>query len=230
MAVVRRPASAAVIEASLVLLVCLTACASSTGTPLSPTAASADGSFAARPAPTSADPRQTTQRPVPTTPTAKSCVPEALTVLPGPILSPATGEQGDIYLVRNLGTVTCTLGGYPEIGLTAGSAVLGFRYADGAGQYVTHRPPGTVALPAGADAYFLIAKYRCDVHVAATATGLLVRLPGQRTTHRLPVQSTSASGRGAAILDYCAGNGEPDPGDTVAISPIASSLQRAVAN
>ena len=230
MALVRRPASAAVIGASLALLVCLTACASRTGKPLSQTAASADRSTGARLAPTSAAAHQTTQRPVPTTATAKPCVPEALTILPGPILSPVTGEHGDIYLVRNIGMITCTLGGYPEIGLTVGTATLEFRYADGAGQYVTHRPPGTVALRAGADAYFLIAKYRCDVYVAATATSVLVRLPGQGATFRLPVQSTNASGHGAAILDYCTGNGEPDPGDIVAISPIASSLQRAVAN
>ena len=230
MAVVRRPAWAVVIGASLALLVCLTACASNTETPLSQIAASAERSTAARPAPTSAAPHQTTHRPVPTTATAKPCVPEALTVLPGPILSPVTGEHGDIYLVRNHGMITCTLGGYPEIGLTAGTATLDFRYADGAGQYVTHRPPGTVTLLAGADAYFLIAKYRCDVHVAATATRVLIRLPGQETTFRLPVQSTTASGHGAAILDYCIGNGEPDPGDIVAISPIASSLYRAVAN
>jgi hypothetical protein len=153
----------------------------------------------------------------------------ALTVAPGPLLSPATGEHGDIHTVRNVGATTCTLSGYPDVMLIAGTTTLGFRYVNGAGQYVTHRPPGVITLPPGINAYFLIAKYRCDAHTTAIATTAQIRLPEQRTTHVLATQTTSTE-HGAAVLAYCTGNGDPDPGDTVAISPIADTVQRAAEN
>jgi hypothetical protein len=171
-------------------------------------------------------PRQTSA--VSVTPTARStsarCAETALTVGAGPLLSPASGEHGDIYELQNTGGTLCTLSGYPTVTLTSGANALRFHYVRGGGSYVTRKPPAVVSLPPGAIGYFLVAKYRCDVQSSATATAVLVRLPGQRTTHVLPTQTTAME-HGAAVLTYCTGNGDPDPGDTVVLSPIVDSVQ-----
>jgi len=130
-----------------------------------------------------------------------------VTVRPGPLLSPATGEHGDIYTVKNTGSTPCTLSGYPTVTLTSGGRPLGFQYVHGGGPYVTRKPPVVVSLRPGATGYFLLAKYRCDLQSTATATTVRIRLPGQVTEHVLPTPTTTTE-HGASVLTYCTGVGK----------------------
>lgn len=62
-------------------------------------------------------------------------------------------------------------------------------------------------------AYFLVAKYRCDLGVAQRADGANVLLPGQGTVASVPDTWL----RGA--FELCSGEKTSDPGDTITISP-----------
>lgn len=113
----------------------------------------------------------------------------------------------------------CTVSGYPTVTLldAAGSA-LSFAYVAGKGQYVTHRRPRPVTVGGTRSAYFLVAKYRCDTGVGADVTGMNVLLPGQGTIRSVPTGWL----RGA--FDFCAGGPMPDPGNTIAISPVEPTV------
>ena len=124
-----------------------------------------------------------------------------------------------IIAVRSASALPCTVSGYPNVRLldAAGSA-LPFTYVIGEGQYVTHRRPRPVTLGGARLAYFLVAKYRCDIGVGARATAMNVVLPGQGTIHSVPTGCL----RGA--FGFCAGGPMPDPGNTITISPFEATV------
>ena len=130
----------------------------------------------------------------------------------GPV-SPRTGEDGTFYKFVNHGRRTCTLKGYPRVTLYAGKTALPFHYRDH-GQYVTTAPPATVTLRPGAAAWFLVAKYRCDLGTAATATRIRLSVSGESLTGDVTPRHVTGAGFG-----YCRG-GVHDPGQTVEVSPI----------
>lgn len=149
------------------------------------------------------------------------CPPGALEIGRGPQLSPASGEHGVILSVTSVGP-PCTVDGYPEVTLLdAAGTPIPFTYVLGRGQYVTHRRPRPVTVGGGARAYFLIAKYRCDAGSTTAAAGLNVTLPGQATPRSVPTSWLSGGVRG---LDFCTGGLHPDPGNTVAISPLEPTV------
>jgi hypothetical protein len=87
------------------------------------------------------------------------------------------------------------------------------------GGYVTSRRPFPVLIPAGAEAYVFVAKYRCDSGGAADATRLKLSLP--HVSGALSVSTVSPFG--VSDLSYChrfAGTSATDPGNFLAISPI----------
>jgi Domain of unknown function (DUF4232) len=92
-------------------------------------------------------------------------------------VAPMTGEHAVMYVLTIRGSVACTLSGYPQVVLyDATGAALPFRYARGGGAYVTSRKPVTVVLARGASVYVLVAKYRCDLGIARTATTVQLTL------------------------------------------------------
>ena len=142
------------------------------------------------------------------------CQPEELRLVQV-FLSPMTGEHGSFYKLVNHGGRVCTLDGYPRIRLYAHGVALPFRYSSGGGTYVTRAAPELVTLRPGGAAWFLVAKYRCDLGTIATATSMTVTLPGARTGYRMPPPSSSS-------MDYCRG-GPSDPGQLVTVSPVVAS-------
>jgi hypothetical protein len=137
------------------------------------------------------------------------CTPAELRLVPV-FLSPMTGEHGSFYKLVNHGRRACTLEGYPRITLYTHGVALPFGYSRGGGTYVTRAAPGLVTLRPGGTAWFLVAKYRCDLGTISTATSMTVTLPGGRTGYRMPAPSSSS-------MDYCRG-GPSDPGQLVTVS------------
>jgi hypothetical protein len=151
--------------------------------------------------------------------TAPPCRAAAIALGYGPRLSPATGEHGVYYALRNRGPVSCALAGYPDVALyTASGARLPFRYTRGRGPYVTSVPPVTIVLAPRASAYVLVAKYRCDLGIRADAATIRITLPAPRRAV-LSGAAFPSPGAGVMVLSYCRG-GSADPGQVVAVSPI----------
>ena len=151
------------------------------------------------------------------------CGAGALSLGYGPGVSPVTGEHGVLYVLVNHGAVACTLNGYPEVALDdANGKPLPFHYVHGHGQYVTSKPPSTVALAPGASASILVAKYRCDVGEDRTAVTIRLTLPDPQ--HFVLTARASSDGAGVSTMSYCRG-GPTDPGQTVEVSPIEPTME-----
>jgi hypothetical protein len=123
------------------------------------------------------------------------CMPAELRLVPV-FLSPMTGEHGSFHKLVDHGRRACTLEGYPRIRLYAHGVALPFRYSRGGGTYVTRAAPRLVTLRPGGAAWFLVAKYRCDLGTIAAATSMTVTLPGAGTGSRMPGPYSSS-------MDYC---------------------------
>ena len=178
--------------------------------------------------PTSAEQRRSSPaggatRPAAAEPGIPQCATAALVLRPGATVVPMTGEHAVMYILANMGQVTCELSGYPRVVLyDAAGAALPFRYARGGGAYVTSRKPVTVVLARGTSAYVLVAKYRCDLGVARKATAIRLTLPG---AHGAPFAGREAVATvGAAGMSYCRG-GQYDPGQVIAVSPVEPTQQ-----
>jgi Protein of unknown function (DUF4232) len=153
------------------------------------------------------------------------CRAGALVLRPGAFVSPMTGEHALMYALTNRGAVTCTVEGYPRVVLYGRSGIaLPFRYTKGGGPYVTRGRPRTVVLAPGSSAHVLVAKYRCDIGTAATATTIRLTLPGARGATFTGREAVG--GPGSPDLSYCRG-GPHDSGQAVAVSPIEPSQQGA---
>jgi len=162
----------------------------------------------------------TTRTATDSTARVKQCPAAALVLRPGAAVVAMTGEHAAMYTLTNRGPVTCTVRGYPRVLLyDASGAMLPFRYAAGGGSYVTASKPVTVVLRPRAAAYLLVAKYRCDLGIARTATAIRLSLPGERFTWR-----AAAGVSGPAGLSYCRG-GQHDPGQLVTVSPAEPAAQ-----
>jgi Domain of unknown function (DUF4232) len=141
------------------------------------------------------------------------CVSGSLALKMVESVSGETGERAFVVQLWNREPQGCSLRGYPIVQfLSSTGAAVRFVVADGQG-YVNRAAPRRVELEAGASAFVMIAKYRCDVGDRTVATTVLITPPGQAgsITAELPPNPTFA---------YC---GPSDPGDTVYVSPLAGS-------
>lgn len=156
------------------------------------------------------------------------CAAAALTLSPGPLVSPMTGEHADLFTLTNVSRQACVLDGYPRIALRHDGKPLPFVYRDGGGQYLTARGPQRVTIRPGSRAYVLVAKYRCDGAVVSSSTSIRLLLPGSE----MGALTLHLRGPGVGGLDYCRrypGDAKIDPGNRVAVSPIVPSVADATA-
>lgn len=150
--------------------------------------------------------------------TRLACPAMALSVAMGPQVVPFTGEHAIEIVIANHGRRTCLLGGYPAVAIRAANHPLPFTYDDGGGPYLAKTEPKVLTLHPGDHAAFVVAKYRCDVGQIATGTAIEIWLPGVPASKALPL-----TGEGVGMLAFCRKfkpNGPPDPGNTVALSPL----------
>ncbi len=144
------------------------------------------------------------------------CDSRMLTLSSGPEVSPMTGEQPDLFKLRNRAARSCALGGYPGLRLSHRAISLPFVY-ERSGGYVTRHKPHRVILASGSHAYFFVAKYRCDGGDLHTTTEIRVALPSRGG------QLTITLNQGETGLDYCKrypGDQPVDPGNRIDVSPI----------
>ena len=137
----------------------------------------------------------------------------------GDRVSAATGENATVFTLTNRGKSACHLYGHPSVSLYDNKGhVLPFRYTWAGTQYVAQTAPKMVVLRPGARAYFLVAKYRCDIGIAMVAKTIRVYPPN--TTQQL-------IGRAAPSVDvggfmYCKGRSK-DPGQLIEVSPVRAT-------
>ena len=134
----------------------------------------------------------------------------------GERVSSMTGEDGVIYTLTNKGKFACKLYGYPGISLYDHKGqLLPFRYTRSKSQYMTHSAPTTVRLRRGNRAYFLVAKYRCDIGIARESATIRVYPPNSR--QQLIGRASPSPSVGG--FSYCKG-GAKDPGQIIDVSPV----------
>jgi len=144
-------------------------------------------------------------------------------------ISPQTGEHGRVFALINRAATACALDGTPTIALYAGRRRLPFRYRFSAGhrkrRYSSSAAPHRVIVQPGRAAFFLAAKYRCDLGVAAAASFVVAQMPGRRQALRLALPPRGA-GYGVGDFDYCRdsrGRGAGAPGSYIDLSAIAAT-------
>jgi hypothetical protein len=157
---------------------------------------------------------------------AAPCPASALVLRPGPPVTEMTGEHAVMYALVNRGPLTCAVRGYPQVMLyDASGDVLPFRYAHGGGPFVTSASPVAVVLAHGSAAHVLVAKFRCDLGIAANVTSIRLTLPaahGATFTWRVVVGGEG----GSAGLSYCRG-GPAAAEQLVTVSPVEPAAQAA---
>lgn len=148
-----------------------------------------------------------------------ACATANLTLGFGERVSAMTGEHAVIYTLANNGKATCRLYGYPGVSFyDKKNHQLPFRYTRAQSQYMTHKAPTTVVLRAGTRAYFLVAKYRCDIGVATVAESIHVYPPNTKQQLVSPATPSETFG----IFTYCKG-GTKDPGKQINVSPVRAT-------
>ena len=97
---------------------------------------------------------------------------------------------------------------------------LPFRYTQEHRQYMTSAAPRTGLVPPIASAYFLVAKYRCELGPEKDAVSVSVTPPSDN--RRIIAAASPSKSAGVETFSYCKGGGRA-PGQTVAVSAVLAS-------
>jgi hypothetical protein len=123
--------------------------------------------------------------------------------------------------MTNVSPRLCQVHGYPSLRFyTSGGRLITFDFKH-TGDYFAHPTPRLVNLAPGAHAYFVVAKYRCDLRDRYVS----------RFFYVLPLYTAGSpwvghlSGTGVSQMDYCAGSSR-GLGQTVDVSPVVASLSQ----
>jgi hypothetical protein len=133
-------------------------------------------------------PAQTT--PVTSTPSVRTCQPAMLS----PAIrypSGAMGHGGETVVLTNRSATTCSLGGYPDLGLLdhTRSVPLTVQHQTAAGFLYRYVPPNLVTLVPGADVSFGI---EWTNQATVTATTLIITPPNDTATIQLAIPAYAA--------------------------------------
>lgn len=143
----------------------------------------------------------------------------------GPYVSEATGQHTLALRLKNKGSVTCVLDGYPRVTLYDSNGLIPFVVKRGGDQMISSDPPKPFKIPRDGRAFVVLDKYRCD-------SGAL------RGTRQIRISSGTRASQSASITfedprkvpmpyripDYC---GRGDPGSTLTVSPFVGTLRAA---
>lgn len=163
-------------------------------------------------------PPSTTTTPKPST----ECTASQLAFSAPQYVSPQSGEDAFAITITNVGTRSCQVHGYPTVRFyTSAGRLLTFGYSHSS-QYFRHRAPRLVHLAPRGHAFFLVAKYRCDLGDRYFSSFFYLQAPD--TTGAPTVEHARGDGIGAGlgVMDYCKGSVR-GPGQTLGITPIVST-------
>jgi hypothetical protein len=135
-------------------------------------------------------------------------------------MPPETGEGVDKFGLRNDGSASCMLRGYPGVRLLHKGRPLPFTYTWGGRYYGTRGKSKPVVLAPGHTGWFVVAKYRCDGRTLKLAGKIAVIPPN--TSRRIERRLKRYS-----LFGYCNATDGPnqrDPGNTVQIGPVKARL------
>ena len=137
-------------------------------------------------------------------------------------VSPTTGEDAFTVTLTNVSTHLCQIHGYPTVHFyTSAGRLLTFIYRHDS-LYFPRLTPRVVNLAPRAHAYFVVAKYRCDLGVKYASSFFYVLTPNA-TGQPWVGHATSTGG----VMDYCKGSAN-GPGQSLGISPIVATRRQLV--
>jgi hypothetical protein len=133
-------------------------------------------------------------------------------------VSEQLGEDAFTITLTNVSTHLCQIHGYPTVRFyTSAGRLLTFGYSHSS-QYFRTRAPRLVNLAPRGHAFFLVAKYRCDLGDRYVSSFFYLIAP--YTTASPTVEH--AHGVGPGVMDYCKGSSR-GPGQTLGITPIVAA-------
>ncbi len=148
---------------------------------------------------------------------AAPCPRTALALVPGPRISPATGEWAIALAVRNVGAAACTVEGGTRVTLLDAARRALPVHPARVSQYVRRVPVRRLTLRPGQPAYLIVAQYRCDIGVADAAARLVLRLGAGP---RAPVLVDTGSA--PRHLALCRGGKNAPGGNVLTVTPLAA--------
>lgn len=146
-----------------------------------------------------------------------ACPMAAFRLLPGGTVSAQAGEHILAFGLQDAAARPCAVVGYPRVRIERHRQPTPLHAAYGVGYVSDHAR--RVRLTPGQSAYFIVAKYRCDVGEAGPATRIVVRL-----RHRLGSLTRKLTGD---LFNRCR-RGNPAESFVLDVSPFTSSLRAAV--
>lgn len=147
-------------------------------------------------------------------------------MVPGRLISPATGEQSQTFEVRPRDAAPCSLWGSPKVRLLdSHGTVMPFRYLQ-RGMYTSNAPAAPVVVraqsptqPRGHQGVFMVAKYRCDVtRDPRHASSARIRLPFVPGSYQVRMPRSRGTG-----IPLC---GKGDPPQLLGTSRIRGSYSQ----
>jgi hypothetical protein len=136
---------------------------------------------------------------------------------PGAV-SAITGEEAFTITITNVSGRRCQLRGYPTVRFyTSAGRLLTFSYVH-TSLYFKNQSPKLVNLAAHGHAYFIVAKYRCDLGQRYLSSFFYLLAPG--TSGAPTVEHVAGDQPG--VMPYCDGSSR-GPGQSLDISPVVAT-------
>ncbi|MGB8196389.1 MAG: DUF4232 domain-containing protein [Acidimicrobiales bacterium] len=136
---------------------------------------------------------------------------------PGAV-SATSGEEAFTITITNVSARLCNIHGYPTVRFyTSAGRLLTFSYVH-TSLYFKRQSPKLVRLVPGAHAYFIVAKYRCDLGEKYISSFFYLLAP--YTTGEPFVEHVG--GDQAGVMPYCDGSSR-GPGQSLGISPVVAT-------
>jgi hypothetical protein len=153
-----------------------------------------------------------------TTKNSIECNAKQLTFSRPGAVSAISGEEAFTITITNVSAQRCDIHGYPTVRFyTSAGRLLTFSYVHSSLYFKKQSPKLVILAPRG-HAYFIVAKYRCDVGERYVSSFFYLLAP--YTTGAPTVEHVG--GDQAGVMPYCDGSSR-GPGQSLGISPVVAT-------